>query len=245
MNAPRRLLEDPATADALRADLQAAATHQVGYDLSSGLARFEANLPNIGAGSGAASGGHSLLVKLGIVGALGGALALGISLSSPTKAPAPSAHEASSVEAAKRVAPPAPDRAATDEREPSAPSAEPEASVQDAEAPPAPKAVVKPAPRPASQSSAASRDDLLAEEVRQLRQIRLALASDPARALQLANQGHARFRKGVLYQEREALALSALSALGRRQELEQRGTRYLKAFPGGAFSGRVRQLLAR
>jgi hypothetical protein len=49
----------------------------------------------------------------------------------------------------------------------------------------------------------------------------------------------------VLYQEREALALQALNALGRRAELEQRGSRYLEAFPAGSFSNQVRHMLKR
>ena len=76
MSAPRRLLEDPATAEALRADLEAAATHQVVYDMGAGLARFEASL------SQASAAGASLkptLAKLGVVGVAGG-VALGLAL---------------------------------------------------------------------------------------------------------------------------------------------------------------------
>jgi hypothetical protein len=102
-----------------------------------------------------------------------------------------------------------------------------------------------PQPVAAEEPAAPSRSELLSQEVAHLRSVRKALASDPAQALSLANAGHKDFRKGVLYQEREALALQALSALGRQTELRRRGQLYLEAFPNGSFSEQVQRMLER
>jgi hypothetical protein len=209
------------------------------------LAHFEANLPNLGAAGSSAGGWSSGLVKLGALGVIGGALvAAGLSLTD-------SAEPAAQPEAQLTTTLSTPSEPQAPEPKP-AQDPQPAVTIEDLEplqeaAPATPKgaspaAPAKPSPA-AEPNPAPARDALLAEEVKQLRQIRRELAGNPAKALAMANEGHQRFRKGVLYQEREALALSALHGLGRRQELEQRGNRYLKAFPSGSFSGRVRQLL--
>jgi len=243
VNAPKRLLEDPATAEALRADLQAAANHQLAYDVSAGLARFEATLANAGAVGGSAGALKSALVKLGVVGAVGGVIAAVALYSGQQPDTLP---QATGVE----EAPSAPVKPALEPRvPPPARQAEPPRQVEPApsqshepRSAPAPKRAL-PRPQTIAPTAEPSRSVLLAQEVAQLRKIRQTLPGNPAQALQWANEGHAEFRKGVLYQEREALALQALSALGRRAELERRGARYLEAFPQGSFSGQVRQLL--
>lgn len=256
MSAPRRLLEDPETAEALRTDLQAAATHQVNFDMTAGLARFEAALAQ-NAAAASTSGLKATLLKLGVAGIIGGA-AVGVALYA--------GEDSKPAEPVQTAAPPAPApvrpqqaskplvQAPVPEEKPVPAAEEPVAAPkpQPAAAPkraavaserPA-KVEAKPAPTQ-NRSDTQSRDDLLDQEVQQLRQIRQLAASNPARALAMANEGHVRFKGGVLYQEREALALQALSNLGRRSELQQRGERYLKAFPNGSFSNRVRQLLGR
>ncbi len=250
MSAPKRLLEDPDTLESLRTDLQAAAQHQVAYDVSAGLARFEASLANLGPdlGPGLDTNGASLgvskaaLVKLGVVGAVGTAL-VGVALYSmqqPTVEDRPSPTVSTASQSVAR-----PDPRPEADAEPSvAPlPVAPTESASEAE-PVSPPKRIKPAPIQ-KQAAPADRGDLLAEEVKQLRKIREALNQNPAQALAWANEGHARFRRGHLYQEREALALRALNALGRRSELEQRGERYLRAFPEGSFSNQVRQMLGR
>ena len=259
MSAPKRLLEDPGTLKALRADLQAVAQHQVNYDVSAGLARFEATLANLGPDLGphlepGASQGvaKSALVKAGIVGSVGAAIVgvalywmespsseatppmqtpteLGERVVQPKADPEPAKSGTGSADEAKVLLPPA--------------TAPARSSGNFATRAPLPKQV-KPAPTE-KQAAPVNRSDLLAEEVRQLRKIRESLNQNPAQALAWANEGHARFRRGHLYQEREALALRALDALGRQGELEQRGERYLRAFPNGSFSNQVRQMLGR
>lgn len=254
MSAPKRLLEDPETVAALRADLHTVASHQVNFDLAAGLARFEASLA-AGSVVAAASVKPSLtLLKLGMAGVVAGGAVLGVALfSANDPRPETPANTVSAPVVAPALGPrapvtKAPPRAAAP---PSADAVEPALSATQQ-----PSAVQKPAratarPTQSAQKaapaapSAESRDDLLLREVQQLRQVRQLVGSSPSQALALANQGHSTFKGGVLYQEREALALQALSALGRRSELEARGERYLRAFPNGSFSTRVRQLMGR
>lgn len=242
MSAPKRLLEDPETASALRADLQAAASHQVNFDMAAGLARFEATLATGSAAS--VTGLKAILVKLGVAGVIVGGAVLGVALVAGNDAE-PSASVPTPVSVTPPVAPVAPAHPVpSTANEPSSA----ETAVEQIPAPtPNLRRTAKAAPKPAAPTapSAETRDDLLQREVQQLRQIRQLVAANPGQALALANEGHGTFRGGVLYQEREALALQALSALGRRGELETRGERYLRAFPNGSFSTRVRQLLGR
>lgn len=251
MSAPKRLLEDPETAAALRADLHTVAAHQVNFDLAAGLARFEASLA---AGSGVAAAGVKpslTLLKFGMAGIVAGGAVLGVALFSGSD---PSTQAPAKTVSAPLVAPvtqlPPPAAAPTIARVPAAPpsdaavAVEPVPSVTQKPARASARPTQKAAPQPAA-PSAETRDDLLQREVQQLRQIRQLVGSSPSQALALANEGHGTFKGGVLYQEREALALQALSSLGRRRELEARGERYLRAFPNGSFSTRVRQLLGR
>lgn len=255
MSAPKRLLEDPETAAALRADLEAIASHQVNFDLSAELARFEASLV---AGSAAATAGVKptlTLLKLGMAGVVAGGAVLGVVLLSsndpkPVVTPPPTL----SVPAAPAKTPSSVTLRTTAPSSAPSLSAAPEAATADAGDPKAivPRRPATPAARPSRKAASApaapaaeSRDDLLQREVQQLRQIRQLVGANPSQALALANEGHGTFKGGVLYQEREALALQALSALGRRSELEARGDRYLRAFPNGSFSSRVRQLMGR
>ncbi|HEU5075317.1 MAG TPA: hypothetical protein VFU02_14100 [Polyangiaceae bacterium] len=253
MSAPKRLLEDPETAAALRTDLQMVASHQVSFDVAAGLARLEASLA---AGSAAAvvTAKPSLtLLKLGIAGVVAGGAVLGVVLFSGNQSNPDAPATAVSAPLVNPVPRPTTPASAT------SPSAAPEAALPETAAPvteaPAPSGAQKPAGPTARQSHkptpkpvalpVESRDDLLQREVQQLRQIRQLVGSNPGQALALANEGHSTFKGGVLYQEREALALQALSALGRRSELQARGERYLRAFPNSSFSTRVRQLLGR
>lgn len=101
---------------------------------------------------------------------------------------------------------------------------------------PAPSEVVAPPDKPS---------DALQREVAQLGEVRRALTTDPRRALELANRGHAEFRGGSLFQEREALALRALHALGDRAGLESRGRAFLLRYPKSSFAREVEGMLTR
>jgi hypothetical protein len=112
-----------------------------------------------------------------------------------------------------------------------------------ADAPSPPEApVATPAP-PIAPSPPVEADDSLQRELAQLGEVRRALTTDPKRALQLANRGHQEFGEGALFQEREALALRALSALGDEEGLESRGRAFLLRFPKSSFAREVERML--
>lgn len=98
---------------------------------------------------------------------------------------------------------------------------------------------------PAPGVSAASSTATLAEEVAQLARVRALAATDPAGALALVDEGHARFTGGALWLERESLGLDALVRLGRRGEASARGQRILQRYPEGPNAERIRRLLER
>jgi hypothetical protein len=66
-----------------------------------------------------------------------------------------------------------------------------------------------------------------------------ALAGDPARALMLAEKHRHQFPHGVLVQEREVIAIAALSRLGRVSQAQARADAFFKAFPGSAYRSKV------
>jgi hypothetical protein len=64
-----------------------------------------------------------------------------------------------------------------------------------------------------------------------LEQARAALNSSPAQALRLAQQHAQQFPHGLLTQEREVIAISALRRLGRTTEAEARAARFDARYP--------------
>ena len=244
MNAPPRLLNDPDVAESLKKDLQCAVDHQLNYDVAAGLARFEAGLAS-GAVTGAAAQGAML--KWLVVGVAGAGVVATLYLSSnpstsnPSPAPAAPSPQFTEQVPNESLAPRSSEAAA----EPETIRAEDLEVEQETKAPIKMTQPAAPTAPAEAEQPAPSRDDLLQREVAHLKSVRQALAGDPTRALQLANAGHAEFQGGVLYQEREALALQALNALGQSAELQQRGDRYLKSFPSGSFSDQVRGMLKR
>jgi outer membrane biosynthesis protein TonB len=80
-------------------------------------------------------------------------------------------------------------------------------------------------------------------EIRLLQRAQDALGSSPARALQITNEHITRFPRGMLAQEREVIAISALRALGRTSEARARATRFLAAYPRSAHRRRLEVLI--
>ena len=82
--------------------------------------------------------------------------------------------------------------------------------------------------------------DSARKEIAQLGEVRSAFdGGDHALALSLADAGHRRFRGGLLYEQREAIAIRALAELGRTLDARKRGERYLTRFPSGPHAARV------
>lgn len=63
--------------------------------------------------------------------------------------------------------------------------------------------------------------------------------SDPRRALALTEEHRRRFPNGVLAQEREVLAIEALSALGRSDAAETRARDFGRQYPGSAHEKKI------
>ena len=78
-------------------------------------------------------------------------------------------------------------------------------------------------------------------EADNLAQIQAALVVDPRVVLSLVDDGNRVFAAGALLEEREASAIAALVALGRRDEAQSRARRFLEDHPKSSLSERVRQ----
>jgi RNA polymerase sigma-70 factor, ECF subfamily len=126
----------------------------------------------------------------------------------------------------------------------------------EAQTPTAPTAVAEamayltaPSPVPAAPGSATARgssdpapalgtDDM--EEMRQVAAAQNLLASDPTRALALVRDGESRFAAGYLREERRYIGIAALFKLGRADEARAEAARFIRDYPGGPFTQRVR-----
>jgi hypothetical protein len=82
------------------------------------------------------------------------------------------------------------------------------------------------------------------EEYRLLRSARQALIENPALALHLTDVHARRFERGMLVQEREAIAVEALVRLGREGQARVRAHGFLAAYPSSPYRGRVEAALA-
>lgn len=85
--------------------------------------------------------------------------------------------------------------------------------------------------------------DEVRREFAQLARVRAAVARDLDEALALAAAGNREFPRGMLREERDALAIRALARLGRHGALQRAATAYLRRFPHGIHSAEVRQEL--
>lgn len=101
--------------------------------------------------------------------------------------------------------------------------------------PPAPT-VAPSVHRPATPAEAsASEADLLGTA-------QAALAGDPGKALNLSEQHARTFPRGVLVQEREVIAIEALTRLGRSADALARAERFLKAYPSSAHRSKIESI---
>jgi hypothetical protein len=83
---------------------------------------------------------------------------------------------------------------------------------------------------------------MLKLEMDRLARVREAMGADPARALALAEQGHAQFPRGVFRQERDALAIGALVELGRAGEAKARARAFVEKHPESPFAEGMRKV---
>lgn len=137
-------------------------------------------------------------------------------------------------------------------------------ALRDGDPPPpeiAPPPVVEqaPAPEPRSEEPVAEREpappieeppppprvDPIRAEMELVARARAASRDNPRRALALAEEARRRFPRGILAEERDAIAILALAALDRDDEARRRGERFLARYPEGPFSDRVAHAIAR
>jgi len=90
-----------------------------------------------------------------------------------------------------------------------------------------------------SASSSSHSSNTTQAEASLLEQARAALSADPARALSLTQQHAQQFPRGLLVQEREVIAISALRRLGRSSEAEARAARFDARYPHSAHQQTV------
>jgi hypothetical protein len=86
--------------------------------------------------------------------------------------------------------------------------------------------------------------DPLEREMRMLAAANRLLQNNPERALELAQKGEMEFPRGIFAEERRQLLVLALIKLGRENEARRLGLNYLRRYPSGPFSDRVRRALA-
>jgi hypothetical protein len=139
-------------------------------------------------------------------------------------------------------APPPPSPLSTPEIAPPAPSvaAPPSATLETAPAvePEAPAAPAKPSPG-ANRTREPARTTSPGAEAALLEKARAALPARPAEALRIA-QEHARsFKRGILTEEREVIAIQALRQLGRKAEADQRAAQFERKYRGSVHQNKI------
>jgi hypothetical protein len=85
--------------------------------------------------------------------------------------------------------------------------------------------------------------DRYVREARLVAQARRALADDPARALALTEQVEREFPNGLLGEERRALEIRALAALGKSSEAKDAAKAFLAEYPDGPQAAAVRRAI--
>ncbi|MGK4000855.1 hypothetical protein [Sorangium sp. So ce1024] len=213
-----------------------------------------AGVPATHAPAGIASTGAvappSVLSGLGIGAALGvvlvGAVWLTPSRSQPPP-PAPLARSGAAVVAtatpaeAAAATPEAPAEASAAAEPPRAPAPEPPRAPAGAPLPARASASAAGAPAAGASAPAALPD--AETEIGLLQRAQEALAARPAEALALADAHLARFPGGALAQEREVIAVGALTGLGRDEAALARARRFVAAHPSSAYRRRLEILV--
>ena len=195
---------------------------------------------------GLVGGGGAFVLKVSSrTGASGGAS--GTTSSAPTSAgqlpppafdPAPSAVAASEVSASRTAA-----------ESPGKPRSSVVSAVRRVPSRPRPVIVAPSGPAddasPTSETKQAVEPDhrSLKEEMSHLAELRAVARTNPARAVAMVREGHARFERGVFWQERELLAITSLISLSQKDEARVRAAAVLKQHPESPSAETLRRLI--
>lgn len=255
MSEPTRLLDDPAIADGLRADLaQANSVVLEGLDLSAGAAGLKAAIAVETSAVGTAGAGAGKMLALGLLGTVTAGALVWLALRSPEPDPHPRLGAADPVAAAPEAAGvAAPSEPVSDLSEPDVVDAEAAPSVVEPEPKPEPDAVPSQAEpeAPARDVAAAARkrprkankqDDYL-REAKLISDARAAMKTDASAALKLLEEARSEFPRGMLREERKALTILSLDRLGRSAQAQASAKRFLKQHGEGPYAAAVRQVL--
>jgi hypothetical protein len=239
---PRRLIDDPDVSEAIRAHLAAArAETAVPIDLPAAVARHMATVATGGVGTGVTA---AMVLKLAGVVAIGGGIAAMVA--SSAKVPAADVQrDPMAMVPSEIVLPSALEQP---------PAAKPE-SIADAAPQPGTNALNRrtpptgPGPRlqptwAGKREQATADPGLVQHEAHQTARARAMLEHDPVRTLDLLTELQRDLGEGFFGEEREALQVLALAAIGRTDDARRRGRAFLRRHPNGAFSAKVRQALA-
>jgi hypothetical protein len=249
MKAPPRLIDDASVAPELRADLERAASSEHAYDVAAGLATFQAAIGSAGelvphaadaaaSGQAAQAGTAAVTTKGALFGAAGAKVTLAtvgvVAVVAVSVATLPR-------QEASKPAPVPPPTAAPAKPQPTflPAAAEPSAAEQPA---PVPGEVAAPALSgsvPPHRAGKGSKDQALRREIALVGEMKAALASDPARTYELSQQATRELGRGMLHEEREALATLALFQLGRSEPAARRARAFLDRYPKSALRERL------
>ncbi|MCR9159328.1 MAG: hypothetical protein ACE37F_08575 [Nannocystaceae bacterium] len=250
---PQRLLDDPTLGASLRADLMhARAAGLVGFDVTAGAASLGAAIatetgaaPIVAAAKG---GGLSKGLIAAVVGvASAGAIAWAVMRGGPeprVAVPAaptmPSSNTAPMPAAVPAVAPTTEKK----EEQQQEPDSDPAALVPDAPSHPVVAAEpVAPAPAKRKRTKPAPTEADYLREAKLIAEARRAMKTEPKRALSLLGEAKSEFPRGLLREEREALTVLSLSALGRTEQARTSAERFLEKHGEGPYADAVRQVL--
>jgi hypothetical protein len=166
------------------------------------------------------------------------AVALATVAAWPSAAPAPKPPRAPHVQATERATPQpteAAQPAAPAEAQPNTPSVAPEPAPA-----PAATAIDDAAPKRSAAAPAGAADR---REIAQLARIKALVDVDPAQAYRLAQQGDRQFARGMLREERQALAIAALAHAGRTGGASSRLRAFVARYPNSPAREHLEQLL--
>jgi hypothetical protein len=268
LHEPVRWLDDPDTASVLRSDLvHGASATASGVDygatltaLRSAIATQTAPLPAAAPASSSTSVGVKVVLGVLVAGGIAAWFARGdvekndaattvasAQLEPATRTsvqvPEPPSLQPTLVPAAQPIAEPA----APEEIAVAAPTPDELPADARSDRKPAKKRVDEAKTTPAADTPAAdvpsSDADRYVREARLVAQARRALADDPTRALALTRQVEREFPNGLLEEERRALEIRALAALGRDGEADSAAKGFLAKFPDGPHAAAVRRAI--
>jgi hypothetical protein len=246
MKAPPRLIDDPSVAPELRADLERTAATKYEYDVAAGLAGLHVAIGSAGGGlppTDAGAGGQAAAQGAAAAkGSLLGATSVKVALVSVATAVTVAIVALPKLGTEPRRAP-----TAAEQRK-AAPAVSAQPAAESPLAPEAPIAAQEPGaavtPKPAIPQAphlrkATDPDRALRREIELVGEMKAVLEADPGRAYALSQEANREIGRGMLFEEREALATLALHGLGKTEQAALRARAFLIRYPKSSLRERL------